>query len=215
MLDTKKLKVPANTTLVLLGAPETFAAEAAAWGKIQYKLGSGKPVWVIAFVRSLADMQQHLKGTFPLLAPEGILWIAFPKKSSGIKTDIDRDSAHQALVGLPAQWLSLVAIDTTWSAFALRKKEDARLWTSPLAVAEKPANPFIDTVARTVRLPDYLAAALAPFPNERAYFESLAFTHRKEYIVWITEAKKTETRDARIQRMIVMLQTHKKNPSEK
>ncbi len=44
------------------------------------------------------------------------------------------------------------------------------------------------------------------------FFEKLAYTCQKEYIVWITGAKKIETRDARFIKAIEMLKLGKKNP---
>jgi uncharacterized protein YdeI (YjbR/CyaY-like superfamily) len=38
-----------------------------------------------------------------------------------------------------------------------------------------------------------------------AFFESLAFTHKKEYIRWITSAKRPETKQARMAKMLEML----------
>jgi uncharacterized protein YdeI (YjbR/CyaY-like superfamily) len=43
-------------------------------------------------------------------------------------------------------------------------------------------------------------------------FEKLSFTHRKEYCRWITEAKKEETRQARIAKAVAMLQKGIKTP---
>ncbi len=42
------------------------------------------------------------------------------------------------------------------------------------------------------------------------FFEKLAYTHRKEYIKWVEEAKQPETRHRRIQKMIEMLAESKK-----
>lgn len=39
------------------------------------------------------------------------------------------------------------------------------------------------------------------------YFDKLAYTHRKEYVVWIEAAKKPETRAARIQKMLDVTQS--------
>lgn len=214
-IDPKKLKIPAEAELVLIGAPESFASEMAAYGIVRKRIGKKSAHWVMVFIKSRAELVRQAEIVLSALAPDGVLWIAFPKKSSGIKTDLDRDTAHRALQGLPAQWLSLVAIDKTWSAFALRKTAGARLY-EPSAIADaRTSNPFIDLLNRKVLLPDYLESALSAHPSERAFFDGLAFTHRKEYVVWITEAKKVETRDARIHKMILMLQTRKKNPSEK
>lgn len=62
----------------------------------------------------------------------------------------------------------------------------------------------VDTVARTVDVPDDLAEALrAAGAADR--FEALAPSHRKEYVRWITEAKKPETRARRVAEAIPMI----------
>lgn len=45
-----------------------------------------------------------------------------------------------------------------------------------------------------------------------AFFDSLSFTHRKEYCRWITEAKKEETRAKRLQKAVVMMRAKVKTP---
>ena len=56
----------------------------------------------------------------------------------------------------------------------------------------------LDEEPRVVEVPDDLAAALAGDAEAAAAFERLAFTHRREYVIWITEAKKPETRARRV-----------------
>ncbi len=54
----------------------------------------------------------------------------------------------------------------------------------------------LDTAVREVVVPPDLAAALDAQPSVRAFFEQLSFTHRKEWVRWIEDAKKPETRTA-------------------
>ena len=54
----------------------------------------------------------------------------------------------------------------------------------------------LDTAPRTVDVPDDLAAALGK--EARRYFDGLAVSHRKEWVRWIEEAKKPETRATRV-----------------
>jgi Bacteriocin-protection, YdeI or OmpD-Associated/Domain of unknown function (DUF1905) len=61
----------------------------------------------------------------------------------------------------------------------------------------------LDEEPRTVELPTDLEAALDG--SARAFFDSLSFTHRKEYVRWIEDAKRVETRQARIARTVAML----------
>ena len=63
----------------------------------------------------------------------------------------------------------------------------------------------LDTAPRQVELPPALAAALAADPAAGRAFEQLAFTHRKEYVRWIEEAKRPETRERRIAQAVQML----------
>lgn len=61
-----------------------------------------------------------------------------------------------------------------------------------------------DTAERLVEIPIYFKESLQK-ENLLSYFENLAFTHRKEYVRWIKEAKKEETRHRRIAKAIEML----------
>ena len=72
-----------------------------------------------------------------------------------------------------------------------------------------------DTEERIVEVPDDLAALFTAHPEARARYEKLSYTHRKEYVRWIEEAKKTETRLNRLNKTVEMLLTGKKNPSDK
>lgn len=68
-----------------------------------------------------------------------------------------------------------------------------------------------DEAIRTIAIPPNLKAALKK-EGLLAFFEKLSYTNRKEYIRWITEAKKEETRDARFEKAIVMLHNGVKAP---
>ena len=63
---------------------------------------------------------------------------------------------------------------------------------------------------REIAVPDDLAAALAADDQARTYFDSLAFTHRKEWVRWIEEAKKPETRTTRVAKTVQSLREGKR-----
>ena len=63
----------------------------------------------------------------------------------------------------------------------------------------------LDTAPREVEIPAELTAALAEDPEARAAFAGLAYSHRKEYARWIAEAKRDETRQARVATALAML----------
>jgi hypothetical protein len=67
-----------------------------------------------------------------------------------------------------------------------------------------------DTAIRTVEVPPDLAAGFESAPVARANFEKLAYTHRREYVRWIEEAKREQTRKDRVARALEMLAEGKK-----
>jgi hypothetical protein len=67
----------------------------------------------------------------------------------------------------------------------------------------------LDRAPREAEVPDALARALAGDPAAKAAFDSLAFTHRKEYARWVAEAKREETRERRVAQALEMLREGK------
>jgi hypothetical protein len=67
-----------------------------------------------------------------------------------------------------------------------------------------------DTSPRVVELPEGLKRAFKTEKEAKAFFEKLSYTHQKEYVMWINDAKKEETRQARVIKTIEMLKKGKK-----
>lgn len=63
----------------------------------------------------------------------------------------------------------------------------------------------LDAGPREVLVPDDLRAALAQSPEALAYFDGLAYSHRKEWVRWIEDAKRPETRSDRITKAVTRL----------
>ena len=59
-----------------------------------------------------------------------------------------------------------------------------------------------DTEPRVVEVPADLKKKLQSHPEEEKIFNKLSYTHQKEYVNWIEEAKKKETRQRRIEKTI-------------
>jgi hypothetical protein len=68
-----------------------------------------------------------------------------------------------------------------------------------------------DARFRTITVPKDLKAALSRLPALDSLFSSLSYSHKREYVDWITDAKRAETREARITSMLAML-ADKKTP---
>ena len=72
-----------------------------------------------------------------------------------------------------------------------------------------------DFEERIVELPADLKKELSKSKKALEFFESLSFTNRKEYALWISSAKREETRQKRLSEIVPRLLNGKKNPSEK
>jgi len=68
----------------------------------------------------------------------------------------------------------------------------------------------LDTELRVVEIPKDLMKELKKHKEAKAFFDKLSYSHKREYVMWINEAKKEETRENRIVKMIEMLKQGKK-----
>jgi hypothetical protein len=67
-----------------------------------------------------------------------------------------------------------------------------------------------DTEPRVIEVPADLKKAFKTEKEAKAFFEKLSYTHQREYVMWIDEAKREETRQNRIAKTIEMLKQGKK-----
>ncbi|MGD0063380.1 MAG: YdeI/OmpD-associated family protein [Streptosporangiaceae bacterium] len=70
---------------------------------------------------------------------------------------------------------------------------------------EVDADVELDTAPREVEIPADLAEALAGDDAARTAFDGLSFTHRKEWVRWVEEAKKADTRATRLAKTVESL----------
>ncbi len=67
-----------------------------------------------------------------------------------------------------------------------------------------------DTEPRVIEIPKDLLKELKKDKDAKAFFEKLSYTHQREYVMWINEAKREETRQAHVAKTIEMLKKSKK-----
>lgn len=72
-----------------------------------------------------------------------------------------------------------------------------------------------DVIERTVEIPEDLGKLFNRNKKLKDFFDSLSYTNRKEYVQWITSAKRINTRQNRVALTIEKLKSGLKNPSDK
>jgi hypothetical protein len=118
----RKLGIKAGTRLALIGAPEGFDStlgELPGGVAVRRRL-DGAPVDVIvAFFSRRSSLERRLPALAAALVPAGGLWIAWPKRASGVATDLN-DNVVRTL-GLAAGLVDnkVCAIDDVWSGLRL------------------------------------------------------------------------------------------------
>lgn len=67
-----------------------------------------------------------------------------------------------------------------------------------------------DEEERTIEIPEDFSALLSQNAEAKAFYETLSYTNKKEYVRWITDAKREETRRTRLQKAVELLADKKK-----
>jgi hypothetical protein len=74
---------------------------------------------VLVFVNNAAEVRAHLPEAARLVLA-GALWVSYPKMSSGVSTDINRDSLWKMIEPFGWRPVRQVALDETWSALRFK-----------------------------------------------------------------------------------------------
>ena len=115
----KKMKLKPNSKAAVINAPDDYVETLRHDTALSPTL-RGKFDWIQIFVQNKAELDELAPRAAKALRPESILWISFPKGSSKIQTDLTRDKGWESLQALDLKWITLVSVNETWSAFALR-----------------------------------------------------------------------------------------------
>lgn len=78
---------------------------------------------VLLFVHNQEELANYVPKILTQLKDNALFWVAYPKKSSKIKTDISRDSGWEILNESGYVGVSLISINETWSAFRVRNEK--------------------------------------------------------------------------------------------
>ncbi len=120
----KKLGIKENSTVVLLGAPDGFET---ALGELPNnvtfrKRAAGRSDLVIWFTRSGKDLERRIV-RLGMLAGKGGLWVVWPKKASGVKSDLTQ--AHVRSVGLASGLVDykVCSVDAIWTGLRFTRRK--------------------------------------------------------------------------------------------
>ena len=125
----RKLGIKPGQRVVLLDAPDTFLPSIEPLPPDTDLLGRPEPPidLAVAFADRGDRLRAHFATLEPLLAPAGILWAAWPKKTSGRPTDLVHSRVQATGLAAGLVDVKVCAIDETWSGLKfVRRVEDRR-----------------------------------------------------------------------------------------
>ncbi|MDW3194143.1 MAG: YdeI/OmpD-associated family protein [Cytophagales bacterium] len=152
---------------------------------------------VLLFIRHKAELGAMISGFIQDPSSDNH-WVAFPKRSSKIPTDMGRDHGWDQFIS--ANWIAVrqVSINEQWSTLRFRPRAVVK------EVRRGTDYPGIDSKKKTVTIPESLDSRLQR-EGLKEVFEGLSFTKRKEAVISILQAKKPETLERRIIKIIESL----------
>ncbi len=156
----KKLQFKLQPVALVLEAPPEFKPVLDHWKKIATVITvidkKKKYPFAIGFVKTEADVKKLGVAIIKQLEDDGILWMAYPKKTSKkYVATITRDSGWESLGALGFEGVSMVAIDEDWSAFRLRKTEHIGTMTrrQGMAMSEKGKIKTVNKTNKAIKSP--------------------------------------------------------------
>jgi len=119
-----KLGVKPGFKVALVGSPKGFADTLKPWPsgvKLTARPEQDADIY-ICFARSSPELQAHLLSVRDT-ASRPTLWLAWPKKASGVKSELDGNMVRET--GLRAGWVDfkVCALDSTWSGLAFKRRK--------------------------------------------------------------------------------------------
>lgn len=116
----RKLHLREGMRGFVLGAPKGFVLEAPGAAKLTTRPGAGPYDFGLAFAKDRDALAKAAPGLVARMREDGWAWLAWPKKSGRIATDLSRDEGWDALWDTGWEGVALVSLDEDWSAWRIR-----------------------------------------------------------------------------------------------
>jgi Bacteriocin-protection, YdeI or OmpD-Associated len=168
------------------------------------------------FVVNNLHLIESLKVLTPLLKAETVFWVTYPKKSSGIASDLEMMGNWDEAAKYGLRVVSAASINGTWTALRFRMEGLSKLSeTRNAAIKTNEYAAYIDVEKKLITLPPEMEEVLGRSSATMSFYQSLSYSNKKEYVVWILSAKQANTKADRLGKLVEKLSAGKKNPSEK
>jgi hypothetical protein len=124
----KKLGLKPGMRALVLGVPSGYMNSLAPLPdrvEVSLSLGSAHE-FVQFFATKKSEITKSAKKLLQSAAPDVLVWITYPKKTSGVESDLSREGVWAAMEGTGWCPVSQIAIDDVWSALRFRPNQDVK-----------------------------------------------------------------------------------------
>jgi hypothetical protein len=117
----EKLGIPPRTRIAIINPPRGFRATL---GKLPVGVTvtsrvSGTYPFMHFFTRDRAVLEKQIPRLLRALEPNGALWISWPKKASGVETDMTENAVREIALPVGLVDIKVAAVDDLWSGLKL------------------------------------------------------------------------------------------------
>jgi hypothetical protein len=159
---------------------------------------------IMVFAVDGTELAHLLKRVEHYIGHQTLFWICYPKKTGAIQSDLVLMKTWDIVFGSGYRGQTSISIDADWTGMRFTNAPKPRPTKADVPLGER-ATEGIDYINRTATLPADATALLSTVEGLTDYFHALSFSHKREYLEAIADAKKPETRIRRIEKMVDML----------
>jgi hypothetical protein len=121
----KKLGIDGDSTVALIGAPRGVV-DGLLPGVTVKRQARGSADVVVAFFTERRELERRIGALAKMIFPSGGLWVAWPKRSSGVETTMGEDVVRELALPLGLVDNKVCAIDETWSGLRVVWRRERR-----------------------------------------------------------------------------------------
>jgi hypothetical protein len=121
----KKLGLAPGQRVALIGAPAWFEEVVPPDAEVRRALRGSLDV-ALCFVTARRELERRIPALRRAVAPDGVAWVCWPKRASGVATDVTEDVVREVALPIGLVDTKVAAIDETWSALKLVVRRELR-----------------------------------------------------------------------------------------